>query len=151
MLSALLPLMKNGRISHYHDSRMLHVLMLCPASYKYKLAQLQISLFYMLAMVPVRSHQRLSRALHMSLRTTDCHLPFDQLLTRPHLLEQRRVSNDPGRVLNLTARLIQSCYNAHNRALHYVCQIRNAVERHATSPLVHYLNHTKPRLADKVV
>lgn len=82
---------------------------------------------------------------------SDRNVPFNQLLTRPHFLEQRRVANDSSRVLDLAARLVQPRDDADYRALHHVRQIRDAVERHAAGPLVHHLDHAEPGLADKVI
>lgn len=78
-------------------------------------------------------------------------LPFDQFLACPHFLEQRWVANNPSRILDLTARLIQSCYDADNRSLHNVGQVGDTIKGHAASPLVHDLDHAKAGLAHKVV
>jgi hypothetical protein len=67
-------------------------------------------------------------ASHVLPNRTEHDLPFDQFLARPHLLEQRRVANDPRGVLDLAARLVQSRNDAHNRAFHDIRQICDAVE-----------------------
>jgi hypothetical protein len=84
-------------------------------------------------------------------RPKAANLPFDEFLASPHFLKQRRIADNPGCVLDLPARFVQPCYDPHDRSLHDVCQVRDAVEAHAPGPLVNHLNHTKPRLADKVV
>lgn len=77
--------------------------------------------------------------------------PFDEFLTSPHLLEQSRIPNDPGCVFDFPARLVQSSHHPHYGAFHDICQIGDAVERHATGPLVHHFDHAKSGLANKVV
>ncbi len=78
-------------------------------------------------------------------------VPFDEFLASAHFLEQGRIANDSCCVLDFAARLIQTRNNPHYRAFHDIRQVCDAVERHATSPLVDHLNHAKPRLGYKVI
>lgn len=124
--------------------------------YRYKLAQLQMSLFHKCQ--PWSRFPTPQGRLHCvetkrekKRNYSDRNVPFNQLLTRPHFLEQRRVANDSSRVLDLAACLVQARDDADYRALHHVRQIRDAVERHAAGPLIHHLDHAEPRLADKVI
>lgn len=55
-------------------------------------------------------------------------LPLDQFLTGAHLLKQRRIPNDPRRILDLPARLIQPRNNPHDGPFHDIGQIGDAVE-----------------------
>jgi hypothetical protein len=79
------------------------------------------------------------------------YVPFDKFLTRPHFLKQYGIANNPRRILNLPARLIQPRNHPHNRALHDICQVRDAIEAHSPCPLVHNFDHAEARLGHEVV
>ena len=89
--------------------------------------------------------------MHVCPKHKEQNVPFDKFLASPHFLEQRGITYDSRRVLDLAARLIQTRNDPHNRALHDIRQVCNAVERHAAGPLVDDLNHAETRLGDKVV
>lgn len=78
-------------------------------------------------------------------------VPFNQFLASAHLLEQCGIADDPRRVLDLAARLIQTRNDPHDCAFHDIRQVCDAVERHAARPFVNHLNHAKARLGHKVV
>lgn len=84
-------------------------------------------------------------------KETTSNVPFDQFLANPHFLEQRRVSDNPRRILDLAACFVEASDDANNRAFHDICQVSNAVERHAARPFVHDLDHTETGLADEIV
>lgn len=100
---------------------------------------------------PGTSHFLSSKWLKHQAKETIGDVPFDQFLASPHLLEQRRVSNDPRCVLDLAACFVESRDDADDSAFHDIRQVGNAVERHAARPLVHNLDHAEARLADEVV
>lgn len=59
---------------------------------------------------------------------TVANVPFDKFLACSHLLEERRISDNPSCVLDFTACLIQTSNNADDCTLHDVRQIRYPIE-----------------------
>lgn len=88
--------------------------------------------------------------LHVQRRCKN-HIPLDQLLRLLHLRVQRRVAHQLGRILDLATRLVQPRDGAHNRPLHHVRQVRDAVEGHPLGPLIYDLGKPEARLAGEVV
>ena len=78
-------------------------------------------------------------------------VPFDQFLTGPHFLKQRRVTNNPRRVLDFAARFVEPRNDSDYRAFHDVGQVGDAIEAHPSGPFVHYLDHAEAGLANEIV
>lgn len=88
--------------------------------------------------------------LHIQARSST-NVPFNHLLASLHLQKQNRIANDTRRILNLSTRLIQPRNDPHNRSLHNIRQISDAIEAHAPRPFIHNLHHTKSGLTDKII
>jgi len=79
------------------------------------------------------------------------HIPLDQLLANLHLLEQTRITNDPGGTLYLAASLIEARDNTDDSSFEYVGEISDLAERHPFGPLVDDLHEAEAGAALEIV
>lgn len=130
-----------------------HVPVSWRAHYRYRLAQLQMSLFQdCRQQTNTAIIQHPDRGTRNEIpETKKVYIPFDKFLACSHLLEERRISDNPSCVLDFTACLIQTSNNADDCTLHDVRQIRYPIEWHTACPLVDDLDHSKAGLADEVI
>ena len=76
---------------------------------------------------------------------------LDHFLASLHLRKELRITNDAGRILNLSTRLVQSRNNPNNCTLKDIRQICDVLETHTSCPLIHYLHESESRPRYKVV
>lgn len=88
------------------------------------------------------SHVQTGRRTNVSL---------DEFLTRLHLGEQGRITDNSRRVLGLATSLVQARDDSDDSSFKYIRHLGNTGEWHAASPLVDNFNKAEARTGDEVV